>query len=88
MFGSGCIDGEGAVVVGGARREGGEVADKWARAAAVGGMAACCGGCRREAGACAASGDDFERSWSGVRPELERRKSVVGQEEDVDDLLL
>ena len=33
------------------------------------------------------SGDDFERSWSGVRPELERRKSVVGQEEDVDDLL-
>ena len=28
-----------------------------------------------------------ERISSGVRPELERRKSVVGQEEDVDDLL-
>lgn len=38
--------GVGSVVVGGARRDGGEVADEGARAAAVGGMAAGCGGCR------------------------------------------
>ena len=37
--------GVGSVVVGGTRREGGEVADKWARAAAVGGMVAGSGGC-------------------------------------------
>ena len=37
--------GVGSVVVGGTRREGGKVADKWARAAAVGGVGAGCGGC-------------------------------------------